>query len=171
MPGRTTRLAAVLAVLLSVSGVAGADGGRARTLGQLEAAPKRYQAAARPEVATANTATTRQQGRGNAAGIAQTGSGNTAGLVQFGRENTGAITQAGTGNSACLIQSGRNLDGAITQVGDNLTAGVLQTPWGAREIPVEACDTVTRRQDIREYVLERPGNSLGVRGRGRGRNE
>jgi hypothetical protein len=143
----THRSATVLVALFAFSGAAFADGGRARTMGLVDAAPARSPAA--------NVSTTIQEGRGNAAGIGQTGSGNTAGILQFGRSNTGVVVQTGSGNNACLVQSGRNLDGAIVQTGDNLTTGVLQTRWGSNEIPVEVCSTATTRQEVM-YYAERP---------------
>jgi hypothetical protein len=172
MQHRTLVLATILLAGLSLSDVAGADERRGRIVQPRLNGWVVPQAVARPAVVP-NTASSVQEGRGNAASVVQTGSGNAAGIRQFGRDNTGAITQVGSSNSACLIQAGRNLDGAIQQVGDNQSNGLLQTRWGSSEIPVEVCAAATTRGDVMAYAPERPERPerARVRARGRGQGE
>lgn len=156
------RLPIVFLAALAATGAAHADGARYRT-GQMRAGGwEQSQPAARP-----NTAATVQQGSGNAAGILQTGTGNDATLMQYGRGNTGTILQAGSNNTACLIQSGRNLNGAIVQAGDYQSSSVLQTRWGANEIPIEVCTSATSPQDFMAYAVRPSGHAPNTRGRRR----
>jgi hypothetical protein len=157
-------LAGVFLVSLTMSLVAEADDGRARTFRE------HYETAAWPE-SPASAISIVQEGRGNAASIVQTGGANAAGIRQFGRGNVGAIIQSGSGNTACLVQTGRNLNGAIQQAGDNQSSGLLQTRWGSSEIPAEVCATATTRQEVMALVFERPGPSPRTRVRGRGGRE
>lgn len=87
----------------------------------------------------ANTSSVVQQGEDNAGAVRQLGTGNEAAIRQFGSGNSGTITQTGNDNTACLIQVGRNVSGDLTQVGDGQRVGVVQTPSGARRVPVQAC--------------------------------
>jgi hypothetical protein len=79
-----------------------------------------------------------QQGRGHTSTVTQNGDGNTASVRQYGQNNAATIAQSGSGNAACVFQIGRNTSAEIAQSGGQST-GVIQTPRGAREVPVEVC--------------------------------
>lgn len=79
-----------------------------------------------------------QQGRGHTSTVTQNGDGNTATIRQFGRNNTAAITQSGSSNAACVIQIGHSVSTEVVQTGGQ-SAGIIQTPRGTREVPVEIC--------------------------------
>lgn len=79
-----------------------------------------------------------QQGRGHTSTVTQNGDGNTAIVRQYGQNNTATIAQSGSDNAACVFQIGRNTSAEIAQTGGQ-SIGVIQTPRGAREVPVEVC--------------------------------
>ena len=100
-----------------------------------------------------NAATTDQNGSGNFAGIrqfgqglnatiTQDGNGNSATIRQWGRGSTATISQTGSNNAGCVIQVGRNVSTDIAQTGGQST-GIIQTPRGTREVPVELCTQVS----------------------------
>jgi|CXWL01.1.fsa_nt_gi hypothetical protein len=79
-----------------------------------------------------------QQGRGHTSTVTQNGDDNTAIVRQYGQNNAATIAQSGSGNAACVFQVGRNTSAEIVQTGGQ-SVGVIQTPRGAREVPVEVC--------------------------------
>ena len=86
-----------------------------------------------------NTAGIRQFGQGLTATITQDGNGNSATIRQWGGGSTATISQTGSNNAACVIQIGRNVSTDIAQTGGQ-SAGIIQTPRGSREVPVEFCN-------------------------------
>ena len=79
-----------------------------------------------------------QQGRGHTSMVTQNGDGNTAIVRQYGQNNAATIAQSGSGNAACVFQVGRNTNAEIVQTGGQ-SVGVIQTPRGTREVPMEVC--------------------------------
>lgn len=84
-----------------------------------------------------NLAQVVQSGSGNASAISQLGIGNVAIVRQRGDGNSATVNQTGDANVACLIQFG-GVEGQIVQTGGQST-GIVQGPFGTREIPVAAC--------------------------------
>ena len=71
----------------------------------------------------------RQNGNGNAAGLAQNGGGNFGVVHQKGDGHNGTLTQNGHGNSYGLFQFGRNTNGHVTQTGNGRTGATFQFGW------------------------------------------
>lgn len=70
----------------------------------------------------------RQNGSGNAAGLAQYGSGNLGIVHQEGSGHTGTLTQNGDGNAHALFQFGNNTSGHVAQNGGD-TGATFQFGW------------------------------------------
>ncbi len=73
--------------------------------------------------------TIRQNGTGNAAGLAQNGWGNFGVVHQEGSGHNGTLTQNGNGNSYGLFQFGRNTGSNVTQNGNGGTGATFQFGW------------------------------------------
>ena len=73
--------------------------------------------------------TIRQNGHGNAAGLAQNGHGNFGVVHQEGSGHEGTLSQNGHGNSYGLFQFGRNTSGHVTQNGNRGTGATFQFGW------------------------------------------
>lgn len=76
-----------------------------------------------------NGGSIKQNGFGNAAGLAQHGSGNLGIVHQDGDGHNGTLAQNGSGNAHGLFQFGRNTDGHVVQNGDGGTGATFQFGW------------------------------------------
>jgi len=79
-----------------------------------------------------------QRGEDNSATIAQAGAGNIAAIRQRGADNSASLVQNGNDNTACVYQFGQGLQTSVAQSGRQ-SVSYVQTPYGIRNIPVEAC--------------------------------
>ena len=71
----------------------------------------------------------RQNGTGNAAGLAQHGRNNGAVIHQEGRSHNGTVQQNGNNNSYGLFQFGRGTNGHVVQNGNGGTGATFQFGW------------------------------------------
>jgi hypothetical protein len=71
----------------------------------------------------------RQNGTGNAAGLAQHGRNNGAVIHQEGRGHNGTVQQNGNNNRYGLFQFGRGTNGHVVQNGNGGTGATFQFGW------------------------------------------
>ena len=71
----------------------------------------------------------RQQGNGNAAGLAQAGRGNVGFIQQQGNGHRATLQQNGDNNAYGIFQYGRNTDDEIVQNGNNRSGATFSFGW------------------------------------------